>query len=285
MRTALAPNRANKPPSPPAPDVSLCVVTYKSKHYYYEGREKITEMCIKSLLKGARGCNTELIIWDNDSTPEYHEYLKTFKPNALVWSENVGGYNARRAMLGMARGRYACITDDDVLFSPLWLKEQSELLKTFPGSLITGIPRNYKGDKPPRVDAGITLYEGQFLPRQWYQDLLTQGYFHSKAVSRYNDYIVERDGKRGWLVKMDTQIFGKIETLRMVHDHYEILTLANSGGICEKMEAYQIMEIATLNRTAYHIGNEIDPSIERVGEEMKLCHVEMDLSKAKRINA
>ena len=285
MRTALAPNRSNRPPSPPAPEVSLCVVTYRSKHNYYDGREKITEMCIKSLLKGARGREVELIIWDNDSTPEYHEYLKTFKPNALVWSENIGGYNARRAMLGMARGKYACITYDDVLFSKFWLKEHYDLLVTFPGSLITGIPRNYKSDTRPIVDAGINLYECSALPSKWYADLITQGYIHSKAAARYKDYIVEKNGRRGWLVKMDTQIFGRTETLRMVHDHYETLTIANSGGICERMETYQIMEIATLNRTAYHIGNVIDASVEEARLEMLDGRFDPDLSKAIKIHA
>jgi hypothetical protein len=43
------------------------------------------------------------------------------------------------------------------------------------------------------------------------------------------------------------------------------------------------MEIATINRTAYHIGNVIDASVTLAQEEMKVAWFDPDLSKARRV--
>lgn len=278
LRTSLAPSRKSRPPSPPAPDVSLCLVTYSPDHLYYKGRREIVDLCIRSMLAGAHA-SRELIIWDNGSTPEYKEFLKSFHPAVFVESENVGGYNARRAMLGIARGRYACITDDDVLFSREWFKEQMEILHNFPGHVATGIPRNCRAEVEPIVRGmeNVKLYRGMILPPRWYTELIQAGFIHSPNQSRFKDYIIERGNIRGWLVKMDTQILGRRDFLSVFHDHYEEKTIANSGGICERMSEAGVLQIATLQRTAWHIGNVIDQSVLDIQQEMVKPRFKPDL--------
>lgn len=267
MRTAVAPSRVARPPSPPRPDLSLCVVTYCPPLPYYNGRMEIVRKCIKSMCAGAR--DYELIIWDNGSTPEFKEFLKSFSPNVFVESENIGGYNARRAMLGIARGKYACITDDDVLFSRNWLVKQMGILNVFPAHIATGIPRNCRADAESIVAGmdNVKLYAGK-LPPKWYDDLITAGFIHSKTQARFKDYIIERNGVRGWVVKMDTQMLGNRDILLCFHDHYEEKTIANSGGICERMESAGVLQIATMQRTCYHMGNVIDQSVLDAEKEM-----------------
>lgn len=144
MRTSVGPNRSNNKlkPSPAVPEVSLCVVTHMTSHPYHAQRMDVVKLCLDTLVKGARGYNTELIIWDNGSTiPAFIGLLQSYMPNVFIRSENMGGYNGRRGMLGVARGKYACITDDDILFAPNWLTRQLEILHAFGENVVaTGVP-------------------------------------------------------------------------------------------------------------------------------------------------
>lgn len=271
MRTELAPLRLKRPPSPRAPDISLCVVAYSDLHPYYDGREDIMKLCLSSMLEGARGYDYELLIWDNGKNPVYSELLKGYKPTFYVQSENIGGYNGRREMLKMARGKYACITDDDVLFSKDWLQKQFELVHAFKGHTATGIPRNSRGNPLPILYTmkDIRLYVGKFLPKVWYDDLILAGHINGVTLQRFPDFLVEKSGNYGWVEWMDTQLFGPLELLMLGHEKYCAETISSSGGVCGNLERNGILQLATLYRTCYHIGNVIDESVERVRQEMR----------------
>ena len=130
MRTQWPPTKGPiKLPAPP--DVTLGVVTHCSSNPYYEGRINILRLCLDSMLKGVAGINYELIIWDNGSTEYWHEKLAEYNPTVFVKSPNIGIGNAQIGLAHIARGKILCITDDDILFHPMWFPKQMEILQTF----------------------------------------------------------------------------------------------------------------------------------------------------------
>ncbi len=278
VRTSLGPNRAHKVPAPLEPEVSLCVVTHYTKHPWHKTRMPVVQLCISSMLSGARGHNYELIIWDNGSTPEFRDVLREYKPTVLVESENIGGYNGRRAMLGMARGKYSCITDDDILFAPNWLFDQMKIARTFPNTVANGVPRGYTG--VPLALAGCDMYTGKVMPSQWRVDLKTGGV--KPQLSNYREYLLERNGVRGWLNITDMQMLGLTADLRKLHEPY-CEFLGTSGYLCSRMQSAGFAQAATFRRTAAHIGNVIDKSIIDTQVEMAQKPPAIDMNRMTKV--
>lgn len=284
MRTALGPNRATKKPSPPAPLVSLCVVTHLTNHPFHKGRQEIVKMCLDSLIKGVKKIDHELIIWDNASTPEFRDFLRSYKPFVFIESENVGGYNGRRGALGIARGKYACITDDDVLFSPTWFAQQMEVIRAFPFAIANGIPRDYKAQYGPPLSlfGEYEVYQGKVIPDDWRRELKLSG-IHFVDSPRYDEYLVVKDSVRAWINVTDVQLFGETKVLRDIHIAHYSPFLGTSGYLCEKIQSSGHAQLATFQRTVAHIGNVIDESILKTKESMTQPPFNLDLKRMTRV--
>lgn len=273
LRTEIAPNRrVHTQKSPAAPEVSLCVVTHYTNHPYHKDRLEVVRMCIDSMLAGAGGHKTELIIWDNGSTPEFREMLKSYNPTVFVESINIGGYNGRRAMLSLARGKFTCITDDDVLFRPGWLGLQLKLLTTYPMiAAACGSPRPYKA-----AAAGLEKYAvrtGFMLPANWLYDLNVSVGISPGGADRGRDMLVEHEGVRAWVVHCDMQMLGETKTLKIFHPDY-CEYIGTSGEVCKNMKEANRVQLATFARTCVHIGNRIDKTVTNIQKEFSGKYIE-----------
>jgi hypothetical protein len=260
LRTEIAPNRkVHTQKSPAPPDVSLCVVTHYTEHLYHKDRMEIVKLCIDSMLAGAQGHKTELIIWDNASTPAFRVLLKSYNPTVYVESLNIGGYNGRRAMLALARGRYTCITDDDVLFRPGWLGLQLKLLETYPMiAAACGSPRPYHASAAGLERCNVRT--GFMLPADWLSDLSVSVGVAPGGADRGRDMLVDHEGVRAWVVHCDMQMLGKTNTLKLFHEDY-CEYIGTSGGVCNAMKEANRVQLATVQRTCVHIGNKIDKTV------------------------
>jgi glycosyltransferase involved in cell wall biosynthesis len=128
---------------PDPPEVSLCVHTYlPNQEGYFRDRGQVIHKTLNSLINTVHPWQYELIIWDNNSTPEFKESIDWYPATKIFSRYNVGPYRARKAMYHLARGKYLMFTDDDVLFLPGWYEAQKAIIESNPGRpiIVGGTP-------------------------------------------------------------------------------------------------------------------------------------------------
>ena len=142
-RIGMNPSRGKKSEYTPA-RVTVAVLTYVPHHLgYFKNRFDVLRACLESIL-----VNTaepfDLMVFDNGSSQEVVEYLKTLyaekKIDFLVLSsQNIGKIGALQFISRSAPGEVIAYSDDDVFFLPGWLERHLEIMDTYPRvGLVTG---------------------------------------------------------------------------------------------------------------------------------------------------
>jgi glycosyltransferase involved in cell wall biosynthesis len=271
-RTSFGPNRV-KTPVPDAPDFSLAVVTHYTSHAWHAHRMDVVRASIASMLAGTGGRSCELLIWDNESTVAFRDMLHRFYPAVLVESINIGAHNARRQLCHMARGKVICITDDDVLFSPNWLTKQLEVLTTYPNvGIVAGSPQRsaFSGGVEPSFAfanaPGVQSWRGKLIPAEWERDwAVSVGADPDTYTCPLDDLLLEYRGVKAWAHGHHMQMLCYRDVIEpfLVPNEY----LLNLNKFNVHVGEAGLLQLTTHERTAVHIGNVIDPTIERIARE------------------
>jgi glycosyltransferase involved in cell wall biosynthesis len=265
------------------PDVSLCVVTHYENTPYHQHRMEVVKMCIESMAAGVKHMGAdecELLIWDNQSTPEFRQLLGQYRPTVFVQSVNVGAHAARHALVEMASGKIVCMTDDDVLFSPDWFHLQLEVLATFPNvGLVSGTPQRtgFRGGVASTlawaaVTPGVTVRSGKLIPDAWEQDFcksVGRDWQKHRTATRFNmlnDTLIEYNGVRAWGHGHHMQFLAYRDVIAPFLKRGEVL-LDNKHLFNVPVDDAGYLQLTTHKRTAVHIGNEIDQSIVNIQKE------------------
>jgi hypothetical protein len=115
---------------PEPPEVSICTHTYlPNQEGYFKDRWAIIHKSLDSLVKSLEGIDHELIIWDNNSIPEFRDSLRWYNAKIIFCPYNAGGYRPRTGMYKLARGKYITFGEDDLLFEPDWYQKEKEVLE------------------------------------------------------------------------------------------------------------------------------------------------------------
>lgn len=274
MRTSLGPNKDLKP-LPPAPLVSACVVTHLTSHPYHKDRMEVVKLCLDTMIAGLQGTSYELLIWDNDSTPEFRAMLEAYNPDVLVKSKNVGGHNGRRNLAEIARGELLAQADDDVIFHPSWLEMQLEVLTTFPNvGIVSGSPYRWAfawGSQPTEtLPKEVKITRGKLLPEQWIKDACAsvgQDYHASMwGLKDIDDVVLEYNGVKAFGHAHHLQFLGKRELVTPFLFRSPYL-LANGRKFNEDIMGAGHLQLTTFRRSALHVGNLVDPRIKEIYRE------------------
>lgn len=231
------------------------------------------------MLVGAKEFDYELIVWDNGSTPEYRAMLRSFSPTIFIESVNVGPHMARRALAAIARGKIINLADDDILYSPDWLSQQKRVLITYPNTcVVSGSPiniefrRNWKPDHDFAANtAGVNIKLGDLIPAEWEADwCLSIGKKPNGHKKTQTDVLLEYHGVKAWAQAHHMQMLCPrdsiapfLKPVRFIIDFWDIANEISQAGF---------LQLTTADRTAVHIGNVIDPSIERIMKEWQSRH-------------
>jgi glycosyltransferase involved in cell wall biosynthesis len=124
--------------------VTLAVLTHvPNQAGYFQHRFDVLRLCLESLI-----ANTpdpyDLIVFDNGSSPEVVDYLRTLRDEGyihylLLSSQNIGKIGALQILFQAAPGEIIAYNDDDVFFLPGWLEEHMKILEAFPKvGMVTG---------------------------------------------------------------------------------------------------------------------------------------------------
>jgi hypothetical protein len=273
MRADQNPNKSRKP-VPIFPDVSLAVVTHYTDQPYHHQRLPIVRMSLESMLAGAKGHTCELIVWDNGSPPEFRAMLHEYNPDMLVESVNIGVSDARHNLCHMARGKILSMADDDLLYAPDWLDQELLLLNTYPGvGVVAGSPQrsSFNGGHEPtfrfseRPD--VRRWEGRMIPDEWEHDFAVS----IGADKQYNhpglDRLMEYKGVKAWCHGHHMQMLCFREVIEPFLTRSPYLLDKNSLNVM--LGEAGLLQLSTYNRTVVHIGNVIDPTIERIQAEFQ----------------
>lgn len=141
-RIGMNPGRGQK--SDYVPDrVTACMLTYVPNQVgYFEKRFDVMKLSLESLIRHTSNC--DIMVFDNGSSPEVVEYLKTLRDTKrihflILSSVNIGKISALQIMFRAAPGKVIAYNDDDVFFMPGWLERQLEVLDTYPNvGLVSG---------------------------------------------------------------------------------------------------------------------------------------------------
>ena len=111
------------PMSPP--DISIVIVTWNGKRFALE--------CLASLAT-AKAVSLEIIVVDNASTDGTPEAIRTQFPGVrlILNDSNLGFAKANNIGLAVARGRYVCLVNSDVVVSPSCLETMLEYMERSP---------------------------------------------------------------------------------------------------------------------------------------------------------
>jgi hypothetical protein len=273
MRTKRAPN-SEKKPLPPAPKISLCVVTHYTGNDYHAGRMEITDLCMRSMMAGM-GADVELIIWDNGSAPQYREMLRWHEPTIMIESVNVGPHMARRALCHIARGELINLSDDDILYHPDWLAKMLAIYRTFPNvAVVSGSPINieFRRNWQPAHDwaaktPGVKVTTGRdLIPQDWERDwAFSIGIASGRSAKTQDETLLEYRGVKAFAQAHHMQMFGPREILApfMRPVNY----LVDFWDIANEISKAGYLQLTTAERTAVHIGNVIDESVYKIAKQ------------------
>lgn len=274
MRTMHSPTK-NNVPIPRAPLISACVVTHyrnitPQEKQYHKNRLEVVRLCLSSMLAGMTGASYELLIWDNDSAPEFRDMLREFKPTVLVESVNIGAHNARHNLAEIARGEILAMTDDDVLFHPEWLSLQLEVLSTYPNvGLVSGTPYRwaFTWGQTPALPVEAIVKRGKLLPEQWIKDACASvGQDYTSAgweLRNIDDVLVEYNGVKCWNHGHHLQFIGKTKIIKPFLKQNKFL-LGNGREFNAEIMQAGYLQLTTHARTAIHIGNFIDTRLREI---------------------
>lgn len=249
------------------PIVLTCVAHLPNQEGYHAGRMDVIKLCLETMRSNAE-METTVIVWDNGSCREFREWLvDEYRPDTAILSSNIGKAAARAALFRMCPpNRIIGYCDDDIYFSPGWLRPQIDLLKTFPNvSAVTGYPIRTQfrwGVIHTHEWArrnGI-MEVGRFLPKEWEDDFCKSigrdPTWHEDYTKNDLDYRATYKGKTAYLTSHHCQFIGYRDVL--------VGTIYHDGAAMGDEKTFDNnldelgLRLATTQRLTRHIGNVLE---------------------------
>ena len=114
------------------PDLSVVIVTYKSKEYL--------PRCLRSIYEATQGISFEIIVVDNGSRDNLADTLRAEFPEVkMVGNENNEGFaRGVNQGAGMASGRYLAILNPDTRLYPETFRVLLSFLEKYPSDCMVG---------------------------------------------------------------------------------------------------------------------------------------------------
>lgn len=255
------------------PAVVACVITHLPELTgYHNNRMQVIQTSLTSLRNNS-AMKIPVMVWDNGSCDVFRDWLiKSFKPEYLVLSPNVGKTSARSAIPRMfPLGVIVAIADDDMLYYPNWLMPQLDLLKTFPDvGCVSGYPVRTQqrwGNEYTLAWAkeNAKLEVGRFIPDKWDEDFCTsigRDYkgFHIKYTEKDRDYLITYKGRKAYAAAHHCQFLayaGRIAEFTQWTDE----ALSAEMIFDKTVDGAKLLRLTTTDRLTRHMGNVLDSEL------------------------
>lgn len=165
---------------------------------FYAEMQDVLNLCLESAREDA-GLDFDLMVFDNGSCREVQENLLEKQKKGeiqflFVSEKNLGKGGAWNIIFNAAPGEIISFADNDVLFSPTWLKRSVEILENYPRvGMVTARPFRTNPDfytstqKWAGKDPGAHLEKGSLLPWDTFLEFnLSLGAEEEEIRQKYN---------------------------------------------------------------------------------------------------
>ena len=240
---------------------------------YYEGRFKVLQACIASILKHTDE-PFDFMIVDNGSRPDVVDYLRDLAREGLVQhlflhSRNLGVGAALNMAFRAAPGKYIAFTNDDVFFYPNWLSQQLQVLETFPrtgfvGGQVTSGEHKRNPALQVAKEFGI-VHQRYTIPRDqliWFARSVgydLDKYLNSSAVRDDETYLFEHQGVKALTACPGYAFVFRRELVDRLPPISSALCIGGEDRLWhEAANRAGYVHLSTLIRTTHHLGNELD---------------------------
>lgn len=262
--------------------VVLAVITHlPNTEGYHSQRLEVIRTCIQSMIDGAGGTNYSLLVWDNGSCESLRRWLRSYGPDVLVESENIGKASARACIFRMLPAEtIVAMSDDDILYYPGWFEAQKEVLDTFPNvACVTGNPIRTSfrwgcTNTLAWLKAHADLEVGRFIPDKYERDFCVSigrdFEKHKAGTTRDLDYRGHsRDGLYVYGTSHHCQ-FISIAGRVVPAMRFDNEAMGDEKPFDIAMDRLGL-RLSTTIRYSRHIGNVIHDELRGEIEELELC--------------
>lgn len=260
--------------------VVLAVITHLPEQKgYHADRLEVVQACIRSMAKDNDNCS--LIVWDNGSCAALRNWIRMQKPDIFIESRNVGKASARASIFRMVPPEtLVCMSDDDILYYPGWLKAQRQIMDVYPNvSCVTGNPirTSFRWGCENTVNwlkHNANLEIGRFIPDEYERDFcvsIGRDYqMHKKNTEKDMDYRGRSlSGVFAYGTSHHCQFISYAGRVlpAMIFDEY---AMGDEKPFDKAMDNLGL-RLSTVHRYSRHIGNVIHPELMREIEVKNLC--------------
>ncbi len=274
MREGTNPNRKVKVKGY-APVVISAITHLPNYDGYHSERLEVVKCSLETMRDNA-GADCEIMIWDNGSAPGLTHWLKrSYKPDYLILSPNVGKSIARASMVRMLPpDTIVGVADDDMFYYPDWLAKQLNVYHTYPNvGTVSGWPvrTQFRFCNSATVRWGrryASRFErGRFISAQEDKDFCTsigRDYKYQLTYTR-NDIETKLTfrGVEAYATGHHAQWIGRAGTMAAFVE-YSDDAMADERPFEQAINHAGLLRLTTVDRTTQHIGNILDKKLEEL---------------------
>ena len=262
--------------------IVLSVITHlPNQEKYHEKRLNVVKACLETMRANA-GCNNfQIMVWDNGSCDALLHWLKrSYKPDYLITSPNVGKSIARASIVRMLPpATVVGVSDDDIFFYPDWLKAQLEVLTVYPNvGEVSGWPvkTQFRFSNKSTLEWGKhfagKFERGHFISEQEDMDFCTsigRNYnWHVNYTQFDTEVMLSYRGVDTYATAHHCQLIGIAGVLGQLVV-YEKGAMLDERPFEEAINQARLLRLTTFKRSTRHIGNVLDNDLEELWQELR----------------
>ena len=247
---------------------------------YHVNRLNVIKASLESMRANAGERNFQVLIWDNGSCDQLTHWLKrSYQPDYLVTSPNLGKTTARKSILEMLPpDTIVGCADDDMYYYPGWLDAHLKVYETFPNvGTVSGWPvrtqHRFANDFTKKWASRAALVEyGRFISEQEDRDFCT-------SIGREYDWQVETSandldvkityqGVEVYGTGHHCQFIGRAGTLAPF-DQFSVEAMRPERYFEEAIDQAGLLRLTTFKRCTRHIGNRLDEDLEELWRKLR----------------
>lgn len=272
--------------------VTAAVVTFiPSLEGYFQHRLEVLKVCLASLRQTLHS-SYDIAVLNNGSCQEVNEYLKALLDSARIdyllhSRRNLGVIGAFKILFSAVPGEVIAYCDDDVLYYPGWIDKHLEIIDTYPDvGMVSGAPVGYSSehafqsvnDFQENNHEDLQVSKIDRIPEwesDWAQSTGRDVPDHLEKVKNTPHTLLEYRGVQAVKAAKHFQfVTPKKVVLEALGDEWPSSLMDGLVELDEAVDKAGYLRLSTVDRAARHIGNtinpEIDREIDRIGIQVKV---------------
>ena len=287
-RIGMNPARNTKSSYQPE-EVTVAMLTYiPSLQGYFQHRLDVLKLSLASLIENTKS-PCDIVVFDNGSCKPVLTYLR-----GLFWEKkidylflsnhNLGVEGALKFLSNAVMGSYLAYSNDDVFYYPGWLEEHLAIFRTYPNvGMVSGTPAGFSSETADQAFekiiqqnvSGLEISQRERVDKweaDWARSTGRDEQEHLRAVQDSPHDVLSYRGVKAINSATHFQFVAPKEVIQIALPSVWGGNLM--GGVVEmdhEVDAMGFLRLSTPDRVTRHIGNVIDPGLQREAERLGLA--------------